>query len=158
MIFYRSTADIPAPGAALLRVRLLTLVALIGYPLGAVIRLASGGALALELTGLAIVGVALVATLLVIGSSLQRIVAEQPDRLDEFELALRQRALSRSYSVVCGAVLLALIYAALAADFGGWLPAGYDQWSAIFWGFFVWASLLPTAFLAWTLVPLDSES
>lgn len=91
------------------------------------------------------------------GSRLQRIVAEQSEQLDEMEMQLRHRALSWSYSVLSGGVLLLVIYGAIAADFGGWVPTTYDEWNGLFWGLFLYVTLLPTARLAWTMDPGGDE-
>jgi hypothetical protein len=77
-----------------------------------------------------------------------------PDaQLDERELALRNRAYQRAYTLIgCGA-LLALIYVQLAFDgddrLRWWLPASYEEASRLFWGVFLVAVTLPAALLAW---------
>lgn len=51
--------------------------------------------------------------------------------------------------------MIGAIYMALGSDTGGsgvislWTPSTYDHWNAIFWGVFVYAAVLPTAYLAW---------
>jgi hypothetical protein len=77
-----------------------------------------------------------------------------PDRmLDERELALRNRAYQRAYTLVCSVTLLTLIYLQLAFDADDrvrfWLPASYGEASRLFWGAFLLLVTLPAALLAW---------
>jgi hypothetical protein len=85
------------------------------------------------------------------GSRLQRIVADEKGRLDEMEMLLRHKALSWSYGVLSGALLLFVIYLAIASDVGGLVPDDYEEWNGLFWGAFLYVTLLPTARLAWTM-------
>lgn len=155
MLFYRSTASVSGRGPSLAAVRTLCAVALAAYPAGT-LTLAlggngEGGLHAFEIVGLALVLVALVAAAPVLGSHLQRIVGEQPSKLDEFELSLRNRATSGAYAIFTGLTLVAVVYAAIAADAGLWIPASYEEFNALFWGIFLYSALLPTAVLAWHL-------
>ena len=149
MLFYRArtgSKDIPLP-----LVRTLSSLALTAYPLGALtLALGRGGAIG-ALIGYGLILAALVAATALIGSSVQRIVGEQPERLDEYELLLRQRAMSLSYVCFTVLVLLIVIYGAIAAEKGFWLPRTYGEFNGLFWGVFLYASLLPTSVLAWTL-------
>jgi hypothetical protein len=88
-----------------------------------------------------------------IGSSLQRIVGENAKVLDEYELRLRGRAMSASYATFTGLALVLVLYASIASDKGLWVPAGYEQFSGVFWGIFLYASVLPTAVLSWIVEP-----
>lgn len=77
-----------------------------------------------------------------------------PDaRLDERELAIRNRAYQRAYTLIASAVLLALIYLQLAFDRRDavrfWLPSSYEEASRLFWTAFVYTATLPAAILAW---------
>jgi hypothetical protein len=151
MIFYRSTH---APRDLSLHwVRTLSAISLLAYPAGA-LTLALGP----DTAGAAIIGYGLILLALVsyaplTGSSIQRIVGEEVKRLDEFELRLRGRALSLSYAIFTGLALLVVLYAAIASDKGGWFPASYEEFNGVFWGVFLYASVLPTATLSWMVEP-----
>jgi hypothetical protein len=159
MIFFRSPAAEAHGGPALSTLRVLTLVSLAAYPAGGLILAlgpdGSGGLYMFEAVGLALVTLSLIAAAPVLGSRLQRIVGEETGKLDEFELQLRYRAISSAYAALSVLACLAMLYAALASDFGWWLPKGYDSFNAVFWGVFLYVSLLPTAFLAWRLDGTD---
>jgi hypothetical protein len=73
--------------------------------------------------------------------------------LDEYELRLRGRALSASYATFTGLALVLVMYAAMASDKGLWLPTTYEQFNGVFWGVFLYASVLPTALLSWMVEP-----
>jgi hypothetical protein len=162
MIFYRSAVSTGgAAGPSIQTLRVLTTVALTAYPAGALIRLLApqddAGRLVGLIAGFGLILVALIAATPVMGSRLQRIVAEQSSRLDEMELHLRHRAMTWSYSVLSAALLLAIMYSAVASDAGLWVPASYDEWNGMFWGAFLYVTLLPTAFLAWTMNAAEEE-
>jgi hypothetical protein len=158
MIFYRSPAS-KAGGPSGATLRLLTSLALVAYPAGAAMVAASGGGraglLSLKILGLALILLAVVAATPVLGSRLQRIVGDNARELDEMELQLRFKALSWGYSAFTALALLAIVYAGIATDTGLWLPRSFDAWNALFWGALLYAILLPTAFLAWTLKDPD---
>lgn len=162
MIFYPSTVSDGTPtGPSLKTIRVLTLVALAAYPAGALIRTfapetESGEWFAL-IAGYGLILLSLLAAAPVMGSRLQRIVADDGGNLDEMELQLRHRALSWSYNVAAGVFLTMLIYGAIASDIGLWVPSGYDEWNGMFWGGFLYLTLLPTARLAWTMDAGDAE-
>ena len=160
MIFYRSPVS-KAGGPSVATLRTLTMVSLAAYPAGAVIMAAggdgSGGMFPFELAGLGLIALALVAAAPVLGSRLQRIVGDTTVELDEMEMQLRYKALSWGYYAFTAAVLLAIFYAGVASDTGLWLPRGFDAWNGLFWGVFLYASLLPTAFLAWTVKDPEPE-
>jgi hypothetical protein len=156
MIFYRSPASAGnAAGPSLLTVRMLTLVALVAYPIGGLIMAlgpdGKGGLFPHEAAGLALITLALLCAAPVLGSRLQRIVGDEAKKLDEWELQLRHKAMSSAYALSMGLVCAGLFYAGVASDAGWWLPRSYDAFNAIFWGVFLYATLLPTAFLAWRL-------
>ena len=160
MIFYRSPAsETGAAGPSIRTLRVLTLVALAAYPAGALIRLLAPETRAGELFGLVmgfgLILLALLAAAPVMGSRLQRIVGEGAKQLDEMEMMLRHRALSWSYGVLSAAVLVLLIYGGVAADGEFWMPSSFDQWNGLFWGAFLYLTLLPTARLAWTMDPAE---
>ena len=150
MIFYRSPAADTGKGPALGTVRTLTAIALTAYPLGAAVRVVGPDSLAPQLFGFGLILVSLAAAAPVFGSYVQRIIAEQPSRLDEFELQLRQRAMSKAYALFTGLALLAVLYAGIATDADLWVPSDFDGFNGLFWGGFLYATLLPTACLAWS--------
>jgi hypothetical protein len=49
--------------------------------------------------------------------------------------------------------LLLVVYAAIASDNGLWVPATYEAFNGLFWGVFLYASVLPTALLSWMVEP-----
>lgn len=155
MLYYKAPNAPDAPALSLPRVRLLTAVALTSYPLGSLLRLLGGGSAALDIVGLALIVLAFFCAVPVVGSSVQRIVAGEEKDLDEFELGVRQQALSRAYMVMSAIVALSLVYGGIANDIGWWLPRDDAHWNALFWGFFLWATMLPAALLSWNLAPED---
>jgi hypothetical protein len=158
MIFYRRhLASDRDRGLSLKTVRTLTLLSLAAYTLGALtIALGPdgrGGLFPFELVGLVLIAVSLFAAAAVVGSQFQRIVGGEPKALDEFEIHLRHRAMSGAYAIFTALTLIAVIYAAIGADFGLWVPRSYDAFNGLFWGAFLYACLLPTAVLVWRLQP-----
>jgi hypothetical protein len=158
MIFYRSAASgSSSAGPSIRTLRVLTCVALVAYPLGVLVRrfVPDGGGWSWFslIAGFGLILLALVAATPVMGSRLQRIVADEKGGLDEMEMLLRHKALSWSYGVLAAALLLFIIYLAIATDAGGWVPDDYEEWNGLFWGAFLYVTLLPTARLAWTMDP-----
>jgi hypothetical protein len=131
MLFYRSRSG--GSNLSLAAARGLSILALAAYPAGALINRFGDGP-APSLIGLGLVGVSLVCTALLMTSSIQRIVGEQVDRLDEYELKLRNGAVSSSYACISGLALLSVIYAAIASDAGWWVPSNYDEYNGLFLG------------------------
>jgi hypothetical protein len=103
--------------------------------------------------GYSLILLALVAYAPLIGTSLQRIVGEETKLLDEYELRLRGRALSASYATFSAVALLLVLYAAIATDKGLWMPSSYEAFNGLFWGVFLYASVIPTAVLSWMVDP-----
>jgi hypothetical protein len=134
--------------------RFLTFAALAAYPAGALILAWSDNPIA-SIAGFGLIAASLVCVAGVMGASLQRIVGEQASKLDEYELKLRARAMSAAYTCLSTILVVAVLYAAIASEKGWWLPAGYDQYNGLFWGAFLYASMLPSAFLAWQVEPAD---
>jgi hypothetical protein len=152
MIYMRSW-NYALSGPSLGRVRALSIAALLGYPIGCLLLLLRSGneqAIVLTVGGLGLILLAFAAAAAVAGSRFQRIAAEQPSILDEFELKLRGDTLGRSYQIFSAAVLAGIVYLAIAADTGFWMPRDYEEFNALFWGVFLYAYLLPTALLAWS--------
>ena len=138
---------------SLLFVRIVSSMALLSYPAGA-LTLALGADTTLNsMIGYGLILVSLICVGLLTGSSAQRIVAEEEKQLDEFELHMRYRAMGTAYTVLTILALLGVVYAAIASNKGGWVPTSYDEYNGLFWGVFLYSSTLPTASLAWRLDP-----
>jgi hypothetical protein len=158
--YYRGQSD-RAPVRSRLAMRITTLAALSAYPAGCVLQIlfpdtTPGPGLTVgEGVGYALLAVSLLAFAFIAPSWLQRIVGEETKRLDEFEMDLRRRAYTFSYSVFAALAVLFAIYMALSVDLAEsgklqlWVPVTYDHWNAIFWGAMLYAFVLPTAWLAW---------
>jgi hypothetical protein len=154
MLFYRSPAAGDSNGLSRGAIRTLVAAALAAYPAGgAMLAMFSGGPGmdALEAVGYALITVALLAALPVLGSPLQRITAEQTGKLDEMELQMRYRATSIAFWIFCAGVQIAVLYFAIASEAGWWRPTTYEAFNAIFWGVLLYSALLPTAVLTWTM-------
>jgi hypothetical protein len=151
MIYYRH--DQGGREHSIEAVRVFTATSLVAYPAGALILALGPDSLGASLAGYGLILVAMLAYAPLIGSSLQRIVGENAKVLDEYELRLRGRAMSASYATFTGLALLLVLYASIASDKGLWVPAGYEQFSGVFWGIFLYASVLPTAVLSWIVEP-----
>ena len=147
MIYYRALQR--SRDLSIDAVRLLSATSLAAYPAGALLLALGPPSLGRAVGGYGLILLALIAFAPLIGSSVQRIVGEDTKVLDEYELRLRGRALSVCYAAFTALALLLVAYAAIASDRGLWLPASYDQFSAVFWGIFLYASVLPTALLSW---------
>jgi len=152
MLFYRSTTGGRSIGRT--AIRLLTLVPLVAYPAGA-LTAAWGDDRGSAILGYGLVLAALACVTVLMGTSIQRIVGEVPDRLDEYELTLRSRAMSAAYTCLSALVLVGIIYFAIGSDKGLWVPDDFDELNGLFWGAFLYATLLPSAFLAWQVDPAD---
>lgn len=147
MIFYRSndgTRDL-----SVRIVRTCSAVSLIAYPAGALLLALGPETVSASVVGYGLIVLALFTFVPLVGSSLQRIVAEEVKALDEFELRLRGRALGLAYAAFTALALVCVMYAAVASDKGGWFPDSYEEFNGIFWGIFLYASVLPTAILSW---------
>lgn len=158
--FYRGKSG-AAPQRSRATMRVATLAALIAYPAGCVMQLLfpdttpEPGLTAGEIAGFGLLAISLLAFCFIAPSWLQRIVGEQTKLLDEFEMDLRRRAYTFSYSVFASLAALFAIYMALSVDLAAsgklqlWTPTTYDHWNAIFWGAMLYAFVLPTTWLAW---------
>lgn len=151
MIFYRSLNNPAGTPRSLASVRWLVIAAMAAYPAGAALRAFGPDGLATELTGFGLIIVSLVAFAALAGTRLNRLTGEERGRLDEYERNLRAGAMETSYQLFGALALLAIIYLAIGSDAGWWIPSGYEQWNGVFWGVFLWSSLLPTAVLAFRL-------
>lgn len=148
MLFYRSLRNPSGSARSLRSIRALAAMTLIAYPAGALLRAVGPDTLAVQGGGLLLIVVSLAGLALLAGTRLNRITGEELPRLDEYERNLRASAMETAFQLFAGLVLLGIIYLAVASDKGWWLPHGYEQWSGLFWGVFIYASVLPTTVLA----------
>lgn len=155
MLFYRSHRGLR--GLSVATVRTLSATSLAAYPAGALLLALSPDGLGASLAGYGLILLALAAWAPLLRSSVQRIVAEDTKVLDEYELGLRGRALGASYAAFAALSLLLVLYAAIASDKGFWLPDSYDEYNGVFWGLFLYASVLPTALLSWMVEPTFAD-
>jgi hypothetical protein len=155
MIYYRTHAG--SRDLSTEMVRILSAASLLAYPAGALLLALGPKSLGTSLVGYGLILLALIAYAPLIGSSIQRIVGEETKQLDEYELRLRGRALSASYAAFTGLALLLVIYAAIASDNGLWFPTSFDQFNGVFWGIFLYASVLPTTILSWMVEPTFTQ-
>jgi MFS family permease len=148
MIYYRSPQAQPRD-LSVSTVRGLSLGALFAYPAGGLLLALAPSTLVTTVAGYALIVVAVGCIVPLLSSSMQRIVGEEVGMLDEYELKLRSKAMNLAYSMFSAIVLLTMVYAAVASDFGLWVPDDYDGFNGLFWGAFVYAVVLPVAVLSW---------
>lgn len=130
------------------------------YPLGCILQLGAdgGGDLPIaSVTGLLMVAAAGLIFAVLAGSGFQRQAQEPDSKLDERELAQRNRAAYRAYSVLAGLTAFAFLYMSLRLDlvekFDLWAPTTPEHWNALFWGALILGLTSPAAFLAWERQP-----
>lgn len=157
MIFYRSLRNPAGRSRSLASIRTIVVATLAAYPVGGLLRILGPDVVGIQLTALLLIFASFAGLTVLAGTRVARVTGEVAERLDEYERDLRARAMETSYQLFAALVLVGIIYAALASDFGWWLPAGYGQWNAVFWLVFLYASVVPTAVLAFTL-PSDEDS
>ena len=164
MIYFRSTKDSPS-GRKMSQttVKLLSTLPLVAYPIGCIIVLnVPGDSLPVEMFGFAFILVALIGFAMIAPTWFQRITGEEKEKLDEFELDLRHRAYSAAYHGFTALALLFVVYLGIVSDAQSkfewlWTPSNFDHWNAIFWGAFLYAALLPTVWVSWTVKPPSEE-
>lgn len=137
----------------------LVLVALLGYP---ILVAAWIGLPAVGITGLpwlvVVTSIAAVMTLAgVLLYRFQRSLAQSPeDRLDERQVAVRDRAYLHSYRILSGGVLLGLLAAAIAPDLlDRPLSVSYETMQPLLWAAILYSIILPSAVVAWQERDLD---
>jgi len=130
------------------------------YPAGCILQLgpdAGDTSPIASIVGLLMVAASFLAFAVLAGSSFQRQAQEPDSKLDERELAQRNRAAYRAFAVFAGLVALGLLYMSLRADFADrillWAPTEQAHWNALFWGAIMLGLSLPAAFLAWENEP-----
>lgn len=152
MLFYQSARKTINDFSAR-TVQRIIMLALACYPAGCIwlLTVSSEGFGLAEASGYALIFVSLISCGMLVSSSWQRIAGDESKNLDERELNLSHRANAFAFRSLAATVLIAIIYCALAADFGGWLPTHYNHFNSIFWGVFMLCTLLPTAYVVWTV-------
>lgn len=146
MIYYRSNSD---RTITVRQARVFTAISLFAYPAGALTLALGPDDPWTNIIGFALIVASLIFFVPLNSCWLQRIVAEQPSKLDEYELKLRSRAMNAAYIGFTVLVLLAVVYAAIASDAGGFVPRTYDEFNGLFWGAFLYSTILPVACLSW---------
>ena len=169
-IYFRTKSGSARP-RSLPTMRMATSTVLLAYPLGALTMVLmpdttpEPGLVIGEIIGFALILLALIAFTVIAPSQFQRITGEEGRQLDERELDLRRKAYTFAYQVFAGIVLVAIMYMGFADDLLGsrglvlWAPTTFDHWNAIFWGAAIYAFVLPTAYLSWTMPapPVDDD-
>lgn len=151
MFYIRSTKDTQKARPISVRAaRAGSVFALAAYPPGAFLLGASGG-LPVKVAGAALLVATLGSAGMLATTWVQRIVGELPQYLDEFEMQVRLRAMQAAYATFTLLVLGFVMYSAVAVDTQLWVPRTYRAYDAVFWGVFLYAWLLPTAFVAWRI-------
>jgi hypothetical protein len=159
MSFYMRTASGRIPHRSRLSVRAAIILVLVGYPAGCIVQLVTPN-VALDIFGLFLVLMSVLAFFWVAPSYVQRIAGEVPSALDDVERDLRHRAYAFSYTVLTALAAAAVFYLAVANDdtrLTLWAPQGYAHWNAIFFGVLIYSFIMPAAWLAWTLPEPDAE-
>jgi hypothetical protein len=144
------------PGAgyysfSLRTVRALSALSLLSYPVGALVLTLGPGTAATNIAGYALVLTSALLCAVLTSSTVQRVASGSVTNLSHAELQLRERAQARAYKVFCGLSSLAVLYAGLASDMGGWVPTTFEEFNGLFFGIFLYNLILPTAMLSWTI-------
>lgn len=134
------------------KLRALSLLALIGYPVGAILHLDTDTLVEpVRAFGTLLRVCSLAAMFLVTGSSLAQLVAARKEKgLDEFELRIRHSALAKAYAALSLLVGVLAVYTSVALDFGLPLPTSPDAWKALCFYVLLLILVLPTASLVWS--------
>lgn len=157
MLYYRKPNAPETPGSwHPATIKIMLILAMGCYPMGGIVMLNAKGDKWIQLTGFGLMIVSLLCAAVLVSSSLQRVVSEETKLLDERELVWRQKSNTFAYHTFTVLVLLMVIYFGMATDSNWWLPSNFDHWNSIFWGIVLYATLLPTAYLAWTMKPLNA--
>jgi hypothetical protein len=134
------------------KLRVLSLVALIGYPVGAVLEFYADSLIEpIRAFGALLRFCSIGAMFLVAGSSLADLVTPRKrKKLDEFELRIRHAALAKAYAALSVLVGVLAIYTYVAFDFELPLPRSPDAWQALCFYVLLLILVLPTASLVWS--------
>ena len=157
MILQRSTPAGDEPGLSIRTQRWLVTASLAFYPTGALLYTALDDRILGLFLGGSLILLSLAAAGFLLNASLQRIAGARAARLDEFEMMLRRRAFGWSYGVMAFALVAFLFYNAAASEVD--LPSADsgEEFFGLALIALLFALLLPTAFLAWTLPPAQDE-
>lgn len=164
MLYYRRPGDKRPvhwnPGL----MRFATTAPLFLYPLGCILMLVIGpreGFSWIELVGFVPIILSLLLMALVVPTYIQRLTGEVAKDLDEFEMDQRRKATTFAYRVFTIMVVLAFFYMDIVSDAAKlqwmWRPSSEGHWTALFWAAILYAILLPSAYLAWTLKPAPAD-
>jgi len=157
MFYYRSKNDPHTARPISVRAaRIFSAAALVSYPVGALL-FGLSATLPAKIAGAALLVTALICAASLASTSVQRIVGEQPQYLDEFELQLRLKAMQSAYGAFTLLALLICLYSAIASDAGLWYPRDYEGYNGLFWGIFLYAWVLPTALVAFRMDADEEE-
>ncbi|MCZ8164472.1 hypothetical protein [Silanimonas sp.] len=136
--------------------RIATVVILVGYPVGALVRLLHPDTV-LDVLGLAMIAIAGLVAAAFTATYAYQLVNRKEDQLDERERYVRYRAHTVAYTGIAAILLLGTIYLQLAFDFGWWMPENRGHWEAIFWGVLIAVLTLPATCLVWSDRSSESE-
>lgn len=156
MLYFRSNRS--PREISLTTARFLSFVSLLSYPAGALTLTFASGTTAANVVGYGLVLLSVASYVLLIGSSIHRIVGEDVRALEESELRLRGQALSRSYAAFTMLTMLAVLYGGLAIDLGGWVPRSFEEYNGIFFGLVLMTAVLPIALLSWSVETLPQRN
>ena len=161
MIFWTSANSRQGKPIGIHAARVLSTTALVLYPAGALLRMLGPDTPATAIAGWTMILASIGCAALLAGSSFQRIVGDQENQLDEYELKLRYRAIQGSYLTLTALGLAILFALQVTNDVTGMLSgveATNGMLSGIFWGLFLYSTVLPTAILAWRMSPEDAPT
>ena len=133
--------------------RIVTSFALAAYPAGTLLLALGPDTAASKVTAYLLIALSLICVGALIGTGLHRIVSGKVEELDEYELKLRSATMDQAYGLLVVLALVALCYASIAVDNGGWLPRTYSELNGTFWGVSLYAHVVPIAVLSWKLDP-----
>ena len=159
MIFWTNDKDRRGKPIGIVAARALSSSALLLYPAGALLRMLGPDTVATAIAGWTMIVAAVGCAIVIASSSLQRIVGDEEKQLDEYELKLRYRAIQASYLTLTALGLAILFGLQVMSDVTGMLSgveATNSLLEGVFWGLFLYSSVLPTAILAWQLTPEDA--
>ena len=163
MLFYRTSKEARFVPMHVRRVRILSVLSLVAYPVGAMMVAVWGERqVPLQLVGYGLIFISLVAFAGIVSTGVQRITAEQRRNLDSLELELRQQAYAMAFHILATIGALSTLYCMIAIDASDkiplWVPTTSDHWNGIFWAIMVAVFVLPTACLSWRMPVEDTEA
>lgn len=154
MPFFQPSGRSSSAGPSTRTTRIFAAVALLCAPAAIVIRALGPGTTdgdPHEVASLILIIISFLAATPVLGSRFSRITRERAKGLDEMETQLRHNALATSYFALTSVVMLGVVYAQVANMAQLWLPRNESDWIPVVVSFLLYATLLPTAVLAWRM-------